>query len=258
MIDRYDAASVADVIAEFGHEVVLERIARLQEAGLTYAAAAIETELVARHDGVVFPANADASVRALIDAARALFAKDGYDETAIADICRVSDVGADVFDEVFGTKEACYIAVLDDFDQTFRSHLAQKLARLGPANAAEATFELVALFTHELADDPRIGRMYFTAYSSPAVDRERRITRRATADFLVGVWRFFDRLEPAPDHVPAALGLVGGVYEIIQQWLLDVPDRPALHEIEQLLADLTAFTDHVVHSVVRRATSRPR
>ncbi|MFE1317473.1 TetR/AcrR family transcriptional regulator [Kitasatospora phosalacinea] len=160
----------------------------------------------------------------LLDAALELFSAQGYQDTSIEQICKHAFVGTKSFYEVFTGKEAAYLALLDRIaaDATGRLSTVLDAVSVGGADAREAARVLVRGFADAFVEDVRVARVAFGEGRAvtPLAEAQRRANRRAAASFVETVWH---RLGAAPGphlHV-VALGLIGGLFEIIADWLLD-------------------------------------
>lgn len=180
----------------------------------------------------------------LLEATLELVAANGYPGTSIEQICQVAYVGTKGFYEIFENKEACYIALLKEVSERIEASVAAVLAD-APDDEEGVTRALLSAFAHALADDPRLAKVTFGEASgiSPAVERQRRINRRWSADFLLAVWARFG-VVPEADARPVAIGAIGGLFDVVADWMVGDDDSP--RDIEVLIADLGAF-----YSVVR-------
>jgi AcrR family transcriptional regulator len=187
----------------------------------------------------------------LLDAALDLFAATGYHNTSIEQICQAAYVGTKSFYEVFDGREACYLALLQRTTERISGRMVDAL-RAAPPGDASAVPALITAFAHALVDDPRLARVTFgqAAGISPAVERQRRTNRRWAAAFLESVWRQYGITDPATDHHRVAVGTIGGMFDLVADWLLDSdPTAPAA--VTALAADLTTF-----HQVISTGLSR--
>lgn len=199
----------------------------------------------------------------LLDAALDRFAADGYAGTSIEQICQAAYVGTKGFYECFDGKEACYLALLRRVSAAVERAVADAAAD-APADEHAATALVVDAFARALVDDPRVAMVTFGHASgiSPVIEEERRRNRRRAATFVVAFWQRFD-FRPAaaatgpagtpsadagagrppaagPDRQTTALGLVGGLFEMVADWLHDVdPSDDAARA--QLVDRLTEF-----------------
>ncbi|MQY06466.1 TetR/AcrR family transcriptional regulator [Actinomadura macrotermitis] len=178
----------------------------------------------------------------LLDSALELFAAQGYQNTSIEQICQNAYVGTKGFYEIFDGREDCYLALLDQVTEGLKREMAERLAAV-PADPRQAERALIEAFAHGLIDDPRRALVTFgqAGAISPAVERQRRANRRWAAEFVHGLWRG----QGVPQEAAAAghrvaLGLIGGLFDLVADWLLHRdPGDPA--HVEALIADLDAF-----------------
>ena len=188
----------------------------------------------------------------LLDTALDLFAANGYINTTIEQICSTAFVGTKSFYEVFENREACYLALLKRTSERLEADM-MAVAQQDVGNEKQALPSLISAFAHGLVDDPRVAKVTFgiAAGISSTVERQRRTNRRWAAGFLVGIW---DRYDEVPAREPAdkrmrravAIGLVGGLFDLISDWLLDA-DLKSAEQLETLIDDMTTF-----YIVVRR------
>ncbi len=190
----------------------------------------------------------------LLDAALDLFAEHGYLGTSIEQICSTAYIGTKSFYEVFDSREDCYVALLRRTSERLEAEMVA-VAQRAEGNERQAVPGILSAFAHALLDDPKIAKVTFGQAGgiSETVERQRRTNRRWAAGFLVTIWDRYD--EPsAADHDPrarysVAIGLVGGLFDLISDWLLD-SDLTAPDQVETLIEDLTAF-----YIIVRRGLS---
>ncbi|WP_020390296.1 TetR/AcrR family transcriptional regulator [Kribbella catacumbae] len=197
----------------------------------------------------------------LLDAALDLIAANGYLGTSIEQICTTAYVGTKSFYEVFDSREDCYVALLQRTSERLMAAMMAVAAR-AEGNERQAVPGIIAAFAHALLDDPRVAKVTFGQAGgiSKTVERQRRTNRRWAAGFLEQIW---DRYDAAPDSAEElerdepdrrarhaiAIGLVGGLFDLIADWLLDA-DAEAPDQVETLIEDLTSF-----YITVRRGLS---
>src|SRR4051812_34268408 len=190
----------------------------------------------------------------LLDAALKLFAAEGYLGTSIEQICSTAFIGTKSFYELFASREECYLALLQRTSERLEERMAGAAAQASGNERQEAP-RLLATFVHALVDDPRITKVTFGMASgiSAEVERQRRTNRRWAAGFLVQLWDRYDG--PQPDEQRAvrhsvAIGLVGGMFDLISDWLLEA-NLSNQGQIEALVDDLTTFYITVRRGLVR-------
>lgn len=189
----------------------------------------------------------------LLDAALDLFAEHGYLGTSIEQICSTAYIGTKSFYEVFDGREACYVALLQRTSERLEAHMVA-VAERAEGNERQAVPGILSAFAHALLDDPKIAKVTFGQAGgiSATVERQRRTNRRWAAGFLVKIWDRYDGpsvdVDPRARH-SVAIGLVGGLFDLISDWLLDA-DLTASDQVDTLVEDLTAF-----YITVRRGLS---
>lgn len=86
---------------------------------------------------------------ALIDAAVDLCLSRGYDNTTVEQIAAACDVSSRTFSRYFNTKEAVFVAVLDDFASEVALELRQLDSDLGPLESMRVALRAVLTRAHE-------------------------------------------------------------------------------------------------------------
>ncbi|GAA1527193.1 TetR/AcrR family transcriptional regulator [Kribbella lupini] len=181
----------------------------------------------------------------LLDAALDLFAAQGYLNTSIEQICTKAYVGTKSFYEVFDNRESCYVALLKRTSERLEDTMITLAANHAGGREREVAPGLLAAFAHALVDDPRVARVTFGQAGgiSETVERQRRTNRRWAAGFLEQLWNSYDGPQSELDHRMrhgVAIGLVGGLFDLISDWLLDA-DLHDQRQLEDLIDDLTTF-----------------
>jgi AcrR family transcriptional regulator len=191
--------------------------------------------------------------RKLLDAALDLFAARGYAETSIEQLCQDAAVSTKGFYELFDGKEACFLALLDETTDRLTGAIGDALRSAPEGQAAQAA---ALAFAHGVADDPRVARAVFAQAGgiSPRIERRRRRNRVLVVDFLTEQW--FD--DPAVDAGegalrPVAVGFVGGVFDILADWLEGLPlrRRPRPPDIEALAGRIATFYEITYSGLTR-------
>lgn len=160
----------------------------------------------------VLPRDAERSRSAILDAAEALFAAQGYHPTSLADIGERAGVSRGTPGYFFGTKDALYRAVLE---RCFAEALsAVQLGRVRAAGSGEGPFTVLAGVVSDYVD-----------YAVAHPDFVRLIHREALGE--------------GPESSPAAKGLAVGA-EVVAA-LADELDLP-LATARQLALSLLALT----------------
>lgn len=177
----------------------------------------------------------------ILAAAFDLFAQEGYVNTSIEQICQTAYVGNKAFYELFDSKEECYLALLNATGERLEGLVEQELAKSPPAETEEDTVRRVlAVLAHALVDDTRVAVVAFRECTgiSPRVEAQRRENRGWAANFLETFWRSKAPAGSNVDYRAMAVGTVGGVFEMVAEFLYDT-DPP--RSIDDLIRDLTSF-----------------
>ncbi|QDY80978.1 TetR/AcrR family transcriptional regulator [Streptomyces qinzhouensis] len=159
----------------------------------------------------------------LLDAALDLFSAQGYQDTSIEQICKHAYVGTKSFYEVFTGKEALYLALLDRIVADVMGRLASALDSFDEdRDERESARSLIRLFADAFVDDVRVARVTFGEGRAvtPRAEAHRRSNRRMAASFVEEAWRRLG-VATGPHTRAVAMGLIGGLFDIIADWLLD-------------------------------------
>lgn len=98
------------------------------------------------------PGTTDQTVRRqLLEAARSLFAKQGYDAVSIREVAEMAQVNPAMIHYYFGSKQGLYEAMLTD---TFTPLIERLASVLGSADDAEALRNFFKLYMHTLGSNP--------------------------------------------------------------------------------------------------------
>lgn len=186
----------------------------------------------------------------LLTAAFELFARDGYANTSIEEICQTAYVGNKAFYDLFDSKEDCYVALLRQVSERIEDQVAQAMRESADVDEDELVRRLLSAFAHTLVDDPRVAMVTFGAAAgiSPRVEAQRRENRRWAASFIESLWR---RNHPggAVDYHALAVATVGGLFETVTDFLHE-SDPPRPRTFDDLICDLTTFMS-VVEAGIR-------
>jgi AcrR family transcriptional regulator len=195
----------------------------------------------------------------LLAAAFELFARDGYANTSIEQICQTAYVGNKAFYDLFDSKEDCYIALLRQVSEQIEAQVAQAMRESSDADEDETVRRLLSAFAHTLVDDPRVAMVTFgvAAGISPAVEAQRRENRRWAASFIEAFWRrnqSGDEQENGTDYHALAVATIGGLFETVTDWMHET-DPPGARTFDDLIRDLTTFMSVVEAGIHARGHS---
>ncbi len=104
----------------------------------------------------------------LLDAARRCFAEHGYAVTGVADICTQAGVSKGAFYHHFPSKQAPFLALLDEWLQTLDAQMAR--ARAGADAAPAALLNAAGMFAQVFADAAGQLPMFLEFWSQAARD----------------------------------------------------------------------------------------
>lgn len=177
----------------------------------------------------------------LLAAAFELFAQVGYVNTSIEQICQTAYVGNKAFYELFDSKEDCYLALMRETAARIEGLVEEELAHTAPdEEESETVRRVLAVMAHAFVDDARVAVVAFRECTgiSPRVEAQRRENRGWAANFLETFWRSKAPAGAAVDFRTMAVATVGGVFELIVDFL-EASDTP--RSIDDLIRDLTSF-----------------
>ncbi|WP_153415529.1 TetR/AcrR family transcriptional regulator [Nocardia macrotermitis] len=183
--------------------------------------------------------------RKILEASMDLFAAHGFWGTSIEQICQSAYVGTKAFYEHFESKEACYTALLEQLTAHTQQQVAERAAAVAELPWSQRSPVVVAAFVHAIADDPRVAAVSFghAGGISPTVERKRRRIRRWAAAFLDAQWS--GDPDPDPDRqrrrLALALGAIGGLFELVTDWLCHHDDGADPDTMESLIEDLDRY-----------------
>jgi len=102
--------------------------------------------------------------RRLLDAARQLFARDGYEGASVRDITRRARANLGAVTYHFGSKEALYHAVFAEFAEPFKRHVAAAVEDGG--SALDRIEAIVRAFFHHIESHPEMPPLLLRQLSS--------------------------------------------------------------------------------------------
>jgi len=124
----------------------------------------------------------------IIESAIKQFATEGYDHTAVADICKEAGISKGAFFHHFPTKQALFLAVLNDWLKDLDQQLATTL--LDSSNVAEGLVNMAALAGNVFASaDGQLGmflEFWTQAIHDPQVWQATIAPYRRYADLFAG------------------------------------------------------------------------
>lgn len=179
---------------------------------------------------------------ALLAAGLELCGTRGYASTSVEDVCRQAHLSRDDFEEHFARMEDLLAAVHEDLAAELTGTVAAALELEPVGSGVERRARAgIAAFARTLADDERKARVLLleSAGASPAIDERRREVRRAfAAIFAHGAERAATAGEiPRRDFGMVATAFVGGIFEVLTEWVLAGERAP----IDDLVEECVRF-----------------
>jgi AcrR family transcriptional regulator len=198
-----------------------------------------------RYGGLTPDERRDERRRRLLDAALELFGTRGFAATTIEQLCAEARVAPRHFYEAVPSREQL---LRELYDEVVTAGMERVIAAIEPVDDDPATRLTAGLeaFVHAMLDDPRRARVQAVEIVgvSGAMEHHRRRVIHAYADLVAGEAERYvaeGRL-PDRDHRLTALALVGGVNELLTEWVLADPgDRP---DLDHVVAELVAMYLH--------------
>jgi len=197
---------------------------------------ATRTDRPAREGSPLLPAP-EQHRRRLLDAMAHTVSRKGYASTTIADLAAEARVSRRTFYEHFASKSDCLIAL---YEAASEQALEVLKAAIDPERDWHAQVEqaLHAYFA-TLACNPALLRTLFIAILGLGAEglHARRRANQRLADFILRIVNGANRRRTTPLPPPLAMGIVGGINELILQAIeADRADR--LTELTEAAAQL--------------------
>ena len=189
---------------------------------------------------------------ALVEAAFALIAEDGWRALRLDSLCQRAGLSKRYFYESFTDLDAVTAAVIGELGDGM-------LATVGAADPALPVEEFVHVsldaLVHYVTDDPRRARVLFDEVSaSSAASHYRSLLIRRTAEAIASRARLIHHITGDTDPITelAASLVLGGTIQALLDW---IDGRIAMSQ-QQLIDDLTALWRSVGDGAITRAQQR--
>ncbi len=141
----------------------------------------------------------------LIEAARQLFARDGFDATSVRDITARAHANLGAITYYFGSKEALYHTVIERFAAPVADRIAAIAAETGPP--LERLAKCVRVFMDHIWQHPEMPRVMMREMASdrPLPEPVARVIRRNMESFsrIVGEGQADGSIRQGPPHLMA-------------------------------------------------------
>ena len=183
----------------------------------------------------------------MLDAALRLFAEQGYLNTPIEQLCQEANVSTRSFYEIFEGREDCHRELFRELSEALEAEMLAELEAL-PADEAGATELLLGAWVHSLTSDKARALVLLgpNRAITPEIETQRRENREWAATFVNALWQ---QLGVKENNHAIAIGLIGGMFDIISFWLID-GDLEDAESVDALERHLTRF-----YGAVRRGVA---
>ncbi|PPE75510.1 TetR/AcrR family transcriptional regulator [Solimonas fluminis] len=176
----------------------------------------------------------------LLATALELFATQGYQNTPIEQLCADAKVTTRHFYEAFAGREALLLVLYERIIREAQGAVREALQRPGLDLAARIPQVMGAFIETYVRDRRRaqVGVLEVVGVS-PAVEKRRREVIREFAQVLEG---YADSLVaqgllPRRNYHPVSLALVGGINELLAEWLMS-GDPGSLQQLHDAISDV--------------------
>ncbi len=176
--------------------------------------------------------------QSVLDTALRLYAEQGYAATSIEQLCQEAFVSTKSFYELFKGREECHRVLFQSLSQALEAEMVTELETI-PDDEDSATTLLLTGFVRALVSDPERARVLLGPKRAitPEVETLRLENREWSATFVDGLWQ---RFGVKGDNHAIAIGLIGGMFDIVSFWLID-GDLSSATSIKALQQHLDRF-----------------
>lgn len=194
----------------------------------------------------------------LLEAALGVIGTEGYQAATVEQVCRKAAVSTRDFYREFANREDLIGTLFEEQITRLTTVVGETASLERPGDAAADTQARVEAFVHGMVDDPRVARLVIleSVGISPATEARRRAAYRRFQDLVAALAQTYAESGQIPerDFRLLASGVVGGIYEIIADWLHQ-DDRPST---EELAAGATYFVRLVFAGILPEELPDPR
>ena len=193
----------------------------------------------------------------LIEAGVKLFGTDGYGSTSIEALCRVSRVTPRYFYESFSSREDLLREIYDDIAHDTLDRVVSVIDDAQGEDVDTLISKGVGTLFHCMLDDPRLARIFCieAVGVSPALELRRRQVLHEFAVLISSqaTVKVDNPALGAGTYDLVALAVVGGIYELVVDWISGLIDT----EIDSLVDEVTAFIRDALTGVSVRQIGQP-
>ena len=155
----------------------------------------------------------------LIEAGLDQLGAPGGEHLTVRGVCKRAGLATRYFYENFTDRDALALAVFDHVVEGIATSTLEAL-RESPAEARAMTRAALANIVRTIAEDPRRGRLLFSAaLTSPAIAERRLHSTRLFVNLLGGQAKTFYGLDDSTEVDLTAQFLVGGLAQALTAWL---------------------------------------
>jgi AcrR family transcriptional regulator len=214
-----------------------------------------DTERTGLRRGLTLEERAQERREALIQSAIELFGTEGYMSTSVKDVCSNAYVSPRDFYELFENREQLLLEVGQRIEQRILDAFAAAYEQSTARMEIDRMLDSFRAGIEALTDDPRIARIAFieqlAVSESQQQARRRRIRQFGT---VVAELLQEDFAKAGLDQVhteAAAVAIIGGANELIEDWVVVEP-RPPASELIDLVIDTVRY---LLPKSTKRSTS---
>jgi AcrR family transcriptional regulator len=163
----------------------------------------------------------------IMESALTMFAKHGYPNTSVEQVCQGANVSTKSFYRIFENREDLYLAVYGKFRETVFELMAGVVEQM-PSNDERAAEEVMLdALVAAYFNDARCALVIQgpSRAVTPNIERVRRDTRKLAAEFLEEVWR---QRGLSGNYSGLAVAVMGGIFDLFTNALVE--GRPLTDE----------------------------
>ncbi|MFT4008502.1 MAG: TetR/AcrR family transcriptional regulator [Nocardioidaceae bacterium] len=157
---------------------------------------------------------------AILDAALTVFAKQGYANTSVEQVCAAANVSTKSFYRIYDNREDLYSAVYAGFRELAFTRMAAAIEQATTETPLQREDRLLNALVDCYFADQRYALVIQgpDRAVTPAVERLRRESRQRAAGFLRETWRQRWGIEPAES---LAIAVMGGIFDLFAMAIVD-------------------------------------
>ncbi len=173
-----------------------------------------------------------------LDAALTVFARDGYGNSSVGEICREAGLSSRQFYVEFGGREALLLELFDSVERESRDAVVRAIAAAPGVRVVEMIDIGTRAYIESIATDPRRARVVLVEAvgATPAVEQHRQHQRRIWGELLAALAEQAAGAGEIPegDYEMRVTALIGAVNYVVYDWSIADP-RPPLDDVIRVL-----------------------